>query len=244
MFDAAPTGSTTPPPAPSIEALLEKEVAVAYQRPDRRVAPERDLALRFGLTRAAVRRLLEQLEQEGRVIRQVGRGTFVLPVGTTRDGVGADGLHTSPAEIMQVRLLVEPQILKLTVANASVADLTEMRRCLAKSESAAGYQDFERWDTRLHTLMVESSRNRLLNDLYTVVNKAREDPVWGSAKSRSFTPQRRAAYEQDHRELVAAVEDRDSATAASVMRRHLLHIQSALIGLDTGGQQPEEGEAL
>lgn len=235
MSEAAPTGSPTPAPALSIEALMELELQVAYQRPDRRVAPERDLALRHGLTRSAVRRLLVQLEQEGRVIRHVGRGTFVLPGATNEHGGEGNDLHTSPAEIMQVRLLLEPQISKLAVANASVADLAEMRRCLEESESASDYQDFERWDTRLHTLMVESSRNRLLNELYIVVNRAREDPVWGSAKRRSFTPQRRAQYERDHRELVAAIEDRDTEAAAAVMRRHLLNIQTALIGVESGG---------
>jgi len=102
---------------------------------------------------------------------------------------------------MQARLLVEPQVLKLTVANASVADLAEMRRCLVESESAAGYQDFERWDTRLHTLMVESSRNRVLTELYTVVNRAREDPVWGSAKRRSCIDPTDAAVRRSRSEF-------------------------------------------
>lgn len=229
LSDSEGAAPDAPPP---VEVLLERELNAAFERPDRRIAPERDLALRFGLTRAAVRRLLLQLEHEGRVVRHVGRGTFVLPPRNKNISGTAEGVHTSPAEIMQVRMLLEPQILKLTVANATAADIAEMRRCLKESESASSYSDFEGWDTRLHTLMAEASRNRLLERLYAAINDAREDPLWGNAKRRSFTARRRAEYEQDHRDLVDAIQDRDSSTAAAVMRRHLQRIESALIGPD------------
>lgn len=52
----------------------------------------------------------------------MGRGTFV------QSSLPGDG--TTPAEIMAVRLLLEPQMLALAVANATVPDIALMRSCL------------------------------------------------------------------------------------------------------------------
>lgn len=44
-----------------------------------RLPPERDLAARFGASRATVSKVLTALEGEGLIVRRVGRGTFVSP---------------------------------------------------------------------------------------------------------------------------------------------------------------------
>jgi GntR family uxuAB operon transcriptional repressor len=235
--DQADVPTLTGTPAHGGTAELERELEAASQRPNGRLLPEREIAERYQLTRAAVRRWLLQLEQDGRVTRHVGRGTFVTPpvaVSDHRNGRGH--LDTSPAEIMAVRLLMEPEILPLAVANATVSDIEEMRRCLVESEASATFQEFERWDARLHAVIANSSRNRLLVKLFSVMNEAREHPLWGSAKERSFTPERRKEYECDHRELVAAIADRDPAAAAALMRRHLRRIEGALIRVEAEAQ--------
>jgi GntR family uxuAB operon transcriptional repressor len=216
----------------AVAALLVGELDAAMQSPSGRIAPERELAARFALTRAAVRRWLEDLERDGRVTRHVGRGTFVVSPAEPDLAPDSPPLDTSPAEIMTVRLLLEPQMLGLAVANATVSDIAEMRRCLAESEAAGSYEDFEVWDSRLHTAIAHSTHNRLLIQLFAVMNEARNHPLWGSAKRRSFTPERRAEYEGDHRDLVAAIDDRDNDQAATVMRRHLQRIRGALLGVD------------
>jgi DNA-binding FadR family transcriptional regulator len=218
-------------PAGAVAELLDAELAAAHERPSGRIAPERELAARFGLTRTAVRRWLDDLERDGRVTRHVGRGTFVLrPADAVVEGNSSGPTDTSPAEIMAVRLLLEPQMLGLAVANATGADVAEMRRCLAASEAATTFEEFEHWDSLLHASIAQASHNRLLIKLFTVMNEARNHPLWGSAKRRSFTPERRTEYEGDHRELVAAIEDRDTAAATGVMRRHLQRIRGALLG--------------
>jgi GntR family transcriptional regulator, uxu operon transcriptional repressor len=140
-----------------------------------------------------------------------------------------DSLQTSPAEIMAVRLLLEPQMLGLAVANATAADIDEMRHCLKEGAAARGFEEFEIWDARLHAAFANATHNRLLVQLFTTMNEARDHPLWGSVKRRSFTDERRSEYHQD---LVDAIDDRDSEAAASVMRRHLLRIRGALLGAD------------
>ena len=222
------TAAPAEPSPQDVAARLEQEVRAAADRDGGRLAPERELAARFGLTRSAVRRWLDDLERSGRVTRHVGRGTFVVPEADS--AALPRSLETSPAEIMAVRLLLEPQMLGLAVANATAGDVTEMRRCLKESESAADFGEFEMWDSRLHAAIAQSTHNRLLVELFGRMNDARDSPTWGSAKRRSFTLERRAEYEIDHRDLVDAIDDRDAEAAAAVMRRHLLRIRGALLG--------------
>lgn len=214
------------PDSRAVTQVLSQELAAARARSDLRLAPERELAARFGLTRASVRRWLDDLERTGQVTRHVGRGTFLVP------DASSDAALTSPAEIMAVRLLLEPQMLGLAVANATAADIDEMRHCLQEGEAAPGFEEFELWDSRLHGAFAAATHNRLLVRLFTTMNEARDHPLWGSAKRRSFTAERRAEYQQDHADLVAAIDDRDAEAAATVMRRHLLRIRGALLGAD------------
>jgi DNA-binding FadR family transcriptional regulator len=211
-------------PSPTPAELLEAELAAARLRPSRRLAAERVLAARTGLSRTAVRRWLDELERAGRVTRHVGRGTFVLPTES------AAHLETSPAEILAARLLLEPQLLGLAVANATGNDIAEMRRWLALGEAADSYDEFERCDSRLHGAIAASTHNSLLIRLFNVINDSRDHPLWGSAKRRTFTPELRGDYQADHRQLVNAIDDRDPDRAALVMRQHLQRIRGALLG--------------
>ena len=213
--------TTDAPTNPSIAAALEDVLDAARQSNDGRLPPERDLAARYGLSRTAVRRWLDGLERSGTVVRHVGRGTFLTPVVE---------IETSPAQIMAVRLLLEPQMLSLAVANATSSDIAEMRRCLVAGAAAPDFDEFEHWDSRLHATIAASTDNPLLLQLFDVMNGARDNPVWGNAKRRSFTPERRSEYQQDHEALVDAIEDRDTQTAVTVMRDHLSRIRFTLLG--------------
>lgn len=226
VTDVRPGDAGLPPemPAETVAGLLEAELETARSRPGGRLAAERDLATRFGLSRTAVRRWLDDLERSGRVTRHVGRGTFLVP----EQMPAAE--ETSPAEIMAVRLLLEPQMLSLAVANATAGDIATMRQWLALGAQAETFEEFERCDSALHASIAQATHNRLLIRLFTTMNESRDHPLWGSAKRRTFTPERRREYEADHRQLVAAIEDRDAAGAAAIMRGHLGRIRSTLLG--------------
>ena len=214
----------TDPSAETVAELLEAELEMARSRPGGRLAAERELAERFGLTRTVVRRWLDDLERSGRVTRHVGRGTFLVP-----DQMPA-AQETSPAEIMAVRLLLEPQMLSLAVANATAGDIATMQQWLELGENAGSFEEFERYDSALHASIAQATHNRLLVRLFTTMNESRDHPLWGSAKRRTFTAERRREYEADHRQLVAAIEDRDAQRAAAVMRGHLGRIRTTLLG--------------
>lgn len=189
---------------------------------------ERDLAARAGVSRQTMRTALDALEEQGRILRQVGRGTYLAPtVGQTV--IGQFDL-CSPAEIMAARLALEPQLLPLAVHSATSEDIAEMRRCLAAGDAARDSPTFEQADTALHHSFALATHNTVMIMVSQILIDARQQPVWGTLKKRSFNDQTHQAYCTEHDAIVGALTERDSRAAQAAMTSHLEHVRRNLLG--------------
>lgn len=194
---------------------------------------ERALAREYGLARNTVRRALKALEDEGRLVRQVGRGTFVrvLP-----EGDGAAILQrmrgASPADIMEVRLIIEPQVAALAASRASADDLAEIERLLRSSIAAKGAAEFEHWDAQLHLAIFRATKNALLMDYCDAINAVRSQPKWYRLKQRAHTPQLRHVYDRQHGAIVTALRDRDPEAARRAQHQHIATVRDNLLATE------------
>jgi DNA-binding FadR family transcriptional regulator len=212
----------------SLRALLDEGAADGTLLPGSKLPTERALVERLAAPRSAIRRALEVLERDGVVIRHVGRGTFLTEAAVQQvDGAPAD---TSPAEIMQVRLLLEPQVAALAARVATQADLDRITACLDRGGASEDFENFEAWDAKLHRAVAQAAHNGLLMNMFDVMNTARALPVWGSLKRRTSTPERRRCYHAEHTAIVEALCDRDPDGAQSTMRAHLETVADNLLG--------------
>lgn len=198
--------------------------------PSGRLPPERTLAPRLGVSRGALRAALAQLETEGRVWRHVGRGTFV----GQRSELGAERLSpalrmTNPAEVMEVRLIIEPRIASMAALRASPAEIDHLVECLRHGGAAADTATFERWDGELHRTMACAARNSFLLAIFDGINDVRRTELWGRLKEKTVNPERRSQYERQHAELVSLIRDRDAEGAERVMRAHLEMVRDHLL---------------
>ncbi len=66
--------------ATDIAAELRKRISAGEWSESGRIPPERNLADSFGVARNTMRRAVNLLEQDGMVVGQVGRGTFLADV--------------------------------------------------------------------------------------------------------------------------------------------------------------------
>jgi len=192
---------------------------------------ERELSERFNTSRGSVRRVLATLRESGWITQAVGSGTFAArPAHETasgwNDALSAD--QTSPAELMEARLLIEPLMPALIVRNATRADFARMHECLVKGEQAQTLEEFELWDGALHQALAQATHNRFFLQVLALTNRVRQQDDWGTLKRNSLTPQRRAEYERQHRDIVAALEDRDAERARHTLVTHLKQIQRNL----------------
>ncbi len=187
-----------------------------------RLPPERTLAGELGLTRNALRKVLAKLEAEGLIWRHVGQGTFVgSPPQPTAIDTRPLIEHTSPAEIMEVRLVIEPKIAAMAAMRATSQEMDKMELAVRRSESAAGFEDNEKWDLVLHETFAQATKNHLLISLFNITNQLRRGEVWGRMKEASLTPERWKIYAGQHHGLVAAIRDRNAALAEKLMLDHL-----------------------
>jgi DNA-binding FadR family transcriptional regulator len=209
---------------------LRHEVESGTLAPGGRLPAERDLARDLVVSRGTLRKALLALEQEGRIWRHVGQGTFIGPGGRKgANSLGGMMRETSPSEVMEVRAMLEPQIAALAALRATPSDLQEMDLCVANGERAAEARAFENWDSRLHRLVAASARNAMLLGLFDTVNAARRGELWGRLKAASLTPERRRIYAREHARLVAAIRDRDSEQARQSMSAHLASVRHHLL---------------
>jgi len=202
--------------------------------PGARLPTERELVRRFAVPRNAVRKMLAQLEAEGSITRHVGRGTFL----TARTGAGAAQVtfdsvsNTSPAELMEARARLEPALAELIATNATPADFERMEMCLERAERAITLDEFELWDAALHQTLATATHNRFVIRVLDMVTAVRQQAEWGKLKDRIVTPERRIKYQEEHRDIVRALKDRDAERARAYIVAHLQHARRNLFGFE------------
>lgn len=217
-------------------ALRVREFIQAYAAdgsfvPGSRLPTERELAKRFNVPRNAVRKTLAQLEAEGSITRHVGRGTFLAGHAIEFPGLSRERVaHTSPAELMEARLRIEPALAELIATNATPADFERMEMCLEKAERAGSLDEFELWDAALHETLAQATHNRFVVRVLEMVTAARRQAEWGKLKDRIVTPERRLSYQEEHREIVRALRERDADGARAAIVAHLQHARRNLFG--------------
>lgn len=200
-------------------------------RANGKLPTERALSEQLGVPRSAVRDALAVLESGGAVTRVIGSGTYVReiePVPVANDTLAVPA--ASPAEIMEARLLVEPQLAQLAAINADQSDFARFDECIRHGDAADDFEDFEHWDAALHHAIARSTHNRLVIELYAMITRARDLTAWGELKRRTLTAERRNHYRREHHAIVAALQARDIVKAEAALLEHLERVRSNLLG--------------
>jgi DNA-binding FadR family transcriptional regulator len=194
---------------------------LAPDGPGRKLPTERAFASSFALPRNAVRRTLADLEAEGRIRREVGRGTFITSAPAPATADLPNVARASPGELMDARLRIEPAAVELIVVNATPADYQRMDHCLDRAEAAVTLGEFELWDAALHQAMAAAAHNALIAGIFELFHAARQQTEFGKLRDRIVTEALRLEYQRQHRAIVAALKARDAAAARAAVVAHL-----------------------
>lgn len=234
MSDADTAGTDLPASvsggSAAIAARLRQAILDGSYACGERLPAERELAEHFSASRSTVREALRRLEEAHLVTRRIGSGTFV----SHRQTLAGDGNIaelTSPLELVDVRLGIEPHMTRLAVVHATARDLDRLNEALLRVESSGDDQEyFSRADEQFHLLLAECTQNPLMVWLYQQINDVRSHALWESMKDKVLTGPRIAEYNRDHRQLYEALRSRDGDTAVAIIRSHLEKARRDLVG--------------
>lgn len=215
-----------------VRTFLLEGIASGALRPEQKLPTERELARRFGRPRSAVRKALIILEAEGRILRHVGRGTFVTEASGASAGGSADlDPDASPSELLEARLVFETSLVALVASNATSADFDTMEECLSAAAGAQTLEVYEQQDEAFHLAIARATHNSLLIRTAELLSAVRNNAAWGRLKQRSgtFDPERRAEVRAEHLGILEALKQRDEDLARERLHGHLVRVRFNLL---------------
>lgn len=187
--------------------------------PGARIPTETELADMFEVSRTAVREGVKSLVAIGVLETQRGRGTFVRDAqpGPLRyfNGPGRTPSLALLQDLLEFRLIVEPETAALAAERRDQSDIGELERCVLVLKEAVvngvGVKPAE--DLGFHLALARATANSALIDTSSMIARFYE--------SDPYPPDETDVDE--HRAIFEAVRDAESAGARNAMRVHLQH---------------------
>lgn len=189
------------------EALLELITTRALSPGQHLV--ESELAGHLGVSRQPVREALQRLNTEGWVDLRPAQGAFVH-----------EPTEDEADQLLSVRTLLEAEAARLAAANSGRPGIEALEELCSQGERAVAADDVDlavATNAAFHAKVMELAGNVVLSELAGQVDRRVR---W------YYTPVARRRGTQswiEHRELIAAIADRDERRATEVMRAHTEH---------------------
>jgi DNA-binding FadR family transcriptional regulator len=229
-----------------VKEALRARITDGFWATGSKLPPERGLAEEFGASRNTIRKAIKLLAAESYVATTensrpvvsyvVKRGDPAAPAARTNGSRDVESgpvdnyiLDASPMEVLEARLVIEPEAVALAALRARSEDIEEIRKALAESLAAKNLQDFEHWDGQLHQAIFRATRNTALIGYYQTVNQIRNQPDWIALKKKSVTAERQRLYDRQHTAIVTAIVNRLPDKGKAAMRAHLESVRKAMM---------------
>jgi len=178
---------------------------------------EIQLAEELGVSRTPIREALRKLELEGFIVMVPRKGAYV-----------ADLTFKDIADVFEIRAALEGLAAGLAAERITEEELESMERLLVGKQEAITSGDIDRLvevDTSFHELLYKASRNERLAN---IISNLREQIQRFRLTSLSF-PGRNKESLQEHKQLVEAIQSRDSQLARHLAQEHIENAENVLI---------------
>ncbi|MCK4176299.1 FadR/GntR family transcriptional regulator [Aciditerrimonas ferrireducens] len=207
-----------------------------HHRAGDRLPDERTLADRCHAARSTVREALLALELAGIVEVRRGAGHYLTGVGLPGPNPPISSVTAAaPAELLQVRRLLEPEAAALATTAAASSELrhlqglVERSAALASQDSDADLDDFLQLDLAFHRDLARMSRNLVLAGLVAQLVDAGQHPLWLLAHRVALRhPEARLAQVEEHQLVLDAMVAGRTEAAARSMAEHLGELSARL----------------
>jgi GntR family transcriptional repressor for pyruvate dehydrogenase complex len=205
-----------------VAARIRSLIASGELGPGQALPSERKLAEQFRVGRTVIREAIRQLEVSGLVESRHGGGNYVrevtvehlvAPIATVLNGM----VHLRE-ELVDARLLFEPQMARAAATRATPEDLRGLEDIIRRQEErvANGRSGAEE-DAEFHDLLARATRNTVVERIMEVIDGLLED-----SQARLFRSVERSEISlEGNRRILEAVLRHDQEAAQEAMVEHL-----------------------
>lgn len=203
---------------------LESAIREGRLRPGERLASERVLSERFGVSRPVLREALRRLQDRSLVTTRRGRGTYVrdlaAEVGRSDPAAWLRAHHAQVTEFYEARLMVEPDCAELAASRRTEEQLTDLKQITHAAERLlpdGHITAFTGLDIDFHDCVAAMSHNELLRKMLAVIIH----PGTDLRHVLHRLPSHPGVAHTRHCRIARAIEDRDPDAAREAMRHAL-----------------------
>jgi GntR family transcriptional regulator, transcriptional repressor for pyruvate dehydrogenase complex len=204
---------------------------------------ERDLASLLNTSRPLLREALISLEALGYLDIRDRQGIYLAGESQNQMLRAMDQAQIWPMEIlsqvMEIRQIMDPGATALAAMRCKDKDIAKLNECLAMLESIHSEHGPDEaaqgayWNTVLHSTIFKATGNTLLGRLYESLLEMSEKGITAMRSNvlNSNMPDRTAQSLEQHRELVAAIRERDMMRAREASKVHLQYTIGTMVEL-------------
>lgn len=206
---------------------LKELISQGVLAPGAKLPPERELCEAFGVSRSSLRHALKALQVMGVVRQRVGDGTYLvesadrvlqepLDLMILIDGISLD-------DLMETRLIVEPELAARAAERATLEDLARMREALDRMRRQKEPEQQIQGDLAFHRSIFAAARNRICQRVFSLLHQAMLTSMGVTARLVDW--KHTLAY---HEPIYEAIERRQPEEARQRMLEHLRDARSLL----------------
>lgn len=183
---------------------------------------EYELSKILKVGRNTVREAVRHLASRNILSTRQGAGTFISEnTGIVEDPFGfsfTDNQNKLVKDLMEIRIMIEPQIAALAAQNSSHEDIVHLEKlCSNIEEAIKNKADFSKEDESFHSYLGKCSGNDVISKLIPVISEGIN--IYATSVSEQ-------EYNQtiiSHREIVKAIKEGRPKDAEQAMLFHLLY---------------------
>lgn len=208
---------------------LRADIASGTYAVGQRLPSERDLALRFKVSRPSVREATIALELDGLVEVRYGSGVHVVATVPTNGVAGITDF--GPFELLEARRALEGETCALAAQRMTHEQLAELTVLVAemRTENEHDVAQSEDADRRFHELIAEATGNSALLAAVKTLWTARQRSPQYKLLSHKVRAKGVKPRIDEHNRIVAALKRKDADGARTAMRDHLARVIDELL---------------
>lgn len=178
--------------------------------------PERELCIRFGVSRTPMREALKVLASEGVVTLRLNRGAVV-------NGLTVEEL-ANVFPVMGALEALAGEIACKMITDAELIKIRTTHELMVSHWQRGELQPYFWLNQAVHGYILEATRNEVLISTYRSLSRR----ILAARYLANMSPERWAQAVREHELILDALEKRDGARLASILKAHLANKLEAI----------------